>query len=196
MLATSLRAKLIVKRNSGTLMTAYRLIRDNFRALKKGRFIATEEMSIERAATGKFKGKKNIFTLLVKTREFGFFVKVFRPRAEVDVLRGLRLLEEELRHNHYSIEGVRMTPLRPLLVYEDLVGKRSFLVSGFLEKSEAEQVSHMKKSKLKDKLEGVILRFGTRMEALHDVWEIAPVNAFYHKEKDTVYLFDIYHFVP
>jgi len=196
LLATSLKAKRLVERNRGTLLNSYRLIRDHFKELEKGKHVEAEGISIERAATGKFKGKKNIFTLLVKTREFEFFVKVFEPRAEVDIIRGLNVLEHHLRQTHYKVEGVNMVSIKPLLLYEDLVGKRSFLVTRFLKESEVEQVSNMKKSNKKSKISKALLRLRLKMDALHDVWEVADVNAFYHRETDTVYLFDIYHFKP
>lgn len=196
MLAQSLIARRIVQRNRGMLLNAYRLIKENFDNLKKGNSIKSKGIFVGQAATGKFKGKKNFLTLLVKAKGMNFFVKIFELRNEVDIMQGFSTLENWLQQHHYTVEGIKIKPLRPLLLYEDSNSKVGYLVTPFFREGEVEQVQYMEDKQKKKKITAVIGRLNREMEALHDVWEIATVNAFYHPRTDSVLLFDIYRFMP
>jgi len=195
-LAGSTGLKRQLKTKKGVLLPTYRLIEQNFKRLLNGEEISDKKIgvAIRNAHTGKFGGQRKLLTLKVSVDGKEFFVKVFERLDYINVLKGIRFVEHFLKRRGYTFEGEKIRVIKPHLFYESVDSKRRYLVTDFFSKGEVEIVECMPKSAKRTHIIHALNQLYKVMDWKHDIFEIAPHNAFYNPAADTVLLFDLQQF--
>ena len=109
----------------------------------------------------------------------------------MNVLRGFRTAENYLKRRKYRVAGLNMRVIKPQLLYEDRVKKKIYLATDFFEEGQVIQIKDMKKSEKKAHIIHALDQLYRVMDWKHNVFEIAPHNAFYNAATDTVLIFDL-----
>ncbi len=197
LLARSVETKQLVREKKGLFLKTYGLIEKNFEDFRNGAEFNDKEggLHIKKANTGSRKGSHNQMTLKVSAQGREFFIKIFELKDYLNVLKGIRTVEDYLRRRNYKIENVTIRVIKPHLLYENRATGRGYLVTDFFNESEVILVHDMpKKSEERKRIINAIEVLRKPLEYKHDVIEIQPFNAFYCQKTDTVLLFDLQHF--
>ncbi len=189
-------AKEFVRKNSGVLLEAHRLINENLLELLRGEPVSNKEktITIKKAATGSSKGERKFFSAKVTVKENYFFLKIVNQAVAREIMEASDRMEKLLQKTNYKINGITVRQIKPHIVYENWMQKMTFVVTDFFEETQVVQVSDMPKTIIKRKIETVLEQLWRKTDRQfpEDPLDISTKNAFYNKKTRTILLYDFF----
>ena len=192
-LAFSKEGKRLVRENRGLLGETSRLIEENFGRLQRMEQVAgTEGLRIE-PFKGAVPGNQNIMTLKVSKNGKTFFVKISRSdlygTEGSDMVFTAERTVDRLRKGKSIFKGFKVKLVKPMIVYEDRLKVKVFLVTEFIE---GDNIMHMwNLDKRKEHKPAIKAIFAARKYlAKHGIMDVSPRNAFVDLESKKIYIFD------
>jgi len=181
-----------IAQHGNLIIPAHRLIRRVWRTIGETPVMDEKTgITVQRAATGRYKGQLNSGTFKVTFGGRQFFVKLFRQAEGWRILRGVEKVDNLLQQSNYKLQGLKVMPIKPHIIYDR--GRRSgVLVSDFFGEGEVVQVAGMPRGEKKARIKRAMEELHMKMEENSVVVSgLNEVNAFFLPAENTVLLYDL-----
>ena len=178
-------------RNKKVLRAVYRVISNDveLEKLRLGVPFEGHDFRISNETTGSFKGIWHIAALKVSFARKNFFVKIMWGRKAEDALKGMRIVEDFLKRKKHSINNFNVHVIPAIMLYDEAVSFKSYLVSRFYKEGEVRQVCDLS-GKLRRDIDDTLNIVNFSRERL-GIDDIDSHNAFYFPKDNSIGLFDI-----